>query len=88
MLPTNPLWIAGSTRWTTRVSLNPDSVVLHHQICPTYDLKLNCVRASLSDTMQSLISFRKSTPPQNLQLNILIIDSQQQIDDFVSELTF
>ena len=32
---------------------------------------------TLSDTMYLLISFRKSTPPQNRQLNILISNSKQ-----------
>jgi len=31
----------------------------------------------LSDTMYSLISFRKSTPPHNRQLDILISNSKQ-----------
>ena len=31
----------------------------------------------LSDTMHSSISFRKSTPPQNRQLNLLISNSKQ-----------
>ena len=35
-----------------------------------------------------LISFRKSTPPQKRQLNILIRNSNQSVDDFVGELTF
>jgi len=38
--------------------------------------------------MYLLISFRKSTPPQNRQLNILVSDSKQKVDDFVGELTF
>ena len=36
----------------------------------------------------SLISLRKSTPPQNRQLNILISNSEQCVDDFVGGLTF
>ena len=44
--------------------------------------------AGLSDTMYLLISFRKSTSPQNRQLNILISTSKQLVDDFVGELTF
>ena len=31
---------------------------------------------------------RKSTPPQNLQLNVLISSGEQLFDDFVGELTF
>ena len=31
----------------------------------------------LSDTMYSIISLKKSTPPQNGQLNVLIINSKQ-----------
>ena len=42
----------------------------------------------LSDTIYSLDGFRKSTPPQNCQLLVLIRDSKQQFDDFVGELTF
>ena len=42
----------------------------------------------LSDTMYSSISSRESTPPQNHQLNILISNSEKQVDDFVGELTF
>jgi hypothetical protein len=38
--------------------------------------------------MYILISFRKSTPQQNRQLNILIGNSKQQVDDLVGELTF
>ena len=37
----------------------------------------------LSDTMYLLIDFRKSTPPQNRQLDISISNSEQQVDDFV-----
>ena len=33
-----------------------------------------------------IIGFRKSTPPQNRQLMILI--SEQRVDDFVGKLTF
>ena len=44
--------------------------------------------ASLSDTMCLLISFRKSTPPQNLQQDLLGSSSKQQVHDFVAELTF
>ena len=43
---------------------------------------------TLSDTMYLLISFRKSTPPQNRQLNILIGNSKRSVDEFVGELTF
>ena len=42
----------------------------------------------LSDTMCLLISIRKSTPQQNRQLDILISNSEQQVDHFVGELTF
>jgi hypothetical protein len=44
--------------------------------------------AILSDTMYVLISFRKSIPQQNRQLQILISSSKQKVDDFVGELTF
>jgi len=42
----------------------------------------------LFDTMYLSISFRKSRPPQNRRLNVLMSNSQQQVDDFVGELTF
>ena len=42
---------------------------------------------SLSHIMHSLITFRKSTPQQNRQINISISNSKQQVDDFVRELT-
>jgi len=38
--------------------------------------------------MYLLISFRKSTFPQNRQFDILISKSEQQVDNFVWELTF
>ena len=40
-----------------------------------------------SDTKYWSISLRKSTPPQNCQLDILIGHSKQYLDDFVRELT-
>ena len=43
---------------------------------------------NLSYTTCWSISFRKSTPPQNRQLNISISHSKQYIDDFVEDLTF
>ena len=42
---------------------------------------------TLYDTLCLSISFRKSTPPQNRQLEFLISNSKQQVDDFVGELT-
>ena len=42
----------------------------------------------LSDTMHLSISFRKSNPPQNRQLDSLISINRQQVDGFVEELTF
>ena len=36
----------------------------------------------------SLISFRKSTPPQNRQCNFSISNTKQSVDDFEGELTF
>ena len=44
--------------------------------------------ACLSGTLYSVISFRKSTSPQNRQLNIKISTSKQSVDYFVGELTF
>ena len=41
-----------------------------------------------SDTLYLSVSFRESTPPQNRQLNISISDSEEQVDDFLGELTF
>ena len=43
--------------------------------------------APISDTVYYLICLRKSTPPQNRQLNIPIIKIQQQVDNFVGGLT-
>ena len=43
---------------------------------------------TLLDTMYLLISFRRSTPPQNCQLHILIRNSERYIDDFVGKWTF
>ena len=43
---------------------------------------------TLSDRMYLLISFRKSTPPQNRQLNILISSYTEQVDGFGGGLTF
>jgi len=34
----------GTTRWSTKVSLGPDSGVLRDQICTTQGPKVNCVR--------------------------------------------
>ena len=34
------------------------------------------------------IRSRKSTPPQNRQLDMFISDGKQQVDDFMGELTF
>ena len=42
----------------------------------------------LSHGIYLLISFRKSIPAQNRQLNVLISKSKQEVDDFVGELTF
>ena len=42
----------------------------------------------LSGTMYLSISFIKSTPPQNRQLDIMISNSKQVVDDLVVELTF
>ena len=38
--------------------------------------------------MYRLNGFRKSTPPQNRQLIVLIGKNEQRVDDFVGELTF
>ena len=38
--------------------------------------------------MYSLNGYSKSTPPQNRRITVSISDSQQQVDDFVAELTF
>ena len=53
------------------------------------EAKATLERAVISShSMNLLIRFRKSTPPQNRQLNVLIGNSKQQVDDFVGELTF
>ena len=39
-------------------------------------------------TIYLSISFLKSIPPHNRQLDTLIRSSSQQVDDFVGELTF
>ena len=38
---------------------------------------------NLSDTMYVFIGLRKSTPPQNRQLDIWISENEQQVDHFV-----
>jgi len=43
---------------------------------------------SLSHKMYLLISFRKSTPPQNRQLIVYYYQLKYQVDGFVGELTF
>ena len=45
-------------------------------------------RAVLSHRMYSSISFRKSTPPQNRQLKILLSNCKHQVEDLVGESTF
>ena len=45
-------------------------------------------RESLSNTIYLSITFRKSTAPPKLQLDLLISNSEQKNDDFVGELTF
>ena len=42
----------------------------------------------LSDTMFLLISFSKSTPQQNRQVGILMIDGNQNVDDFGAGVDF
>ena len=42
----------------------------------------------LSGRFFSLISLRRSTPPQNYRVTIPISDSEQYVDNFVGELTF
>ena len=42
----------------------------------------------LSDTMHLSFSFRKATPPQNRQLDILISNGNQYVNDFVGDFTF
>ena len=43
---------------------------------------------NLSDTMYLSMSFRKSTPPENRQLNVSISNSKQLVDDCVGKVTF
>jgi hypothetical protein len=42
----------------------------------------------LFDTMYLLISFRKSTPPQNRQLIVYYYNIKNQVDGFARDLTF
>ena len=42
----------------------------------------------LSDTIFLLISFRKSTSPQDRQQDLSTSNSEQRVDDFMEELTF
>ena len=42
---------------------------------------------NLSHIMYQLDGFRKSSPPQNRQLVVLISKNKQQVDDLVGELT-
>jgi hypothetical protein len=42
----------------------------------------------LSDAIYLLLSFRKSTPPHNRQLNVSISDRKRQVDDCTGDLTF
>jgi hypothetical protein len=44
--------------------------------------------ATLSHTMYASKDFRKSTPPRNRQLHVLISNSKQQVGDFVGGVTF
>ena len=46
------------------------------------------IRTLLSHTMHRADGLRKSTPPQNRQLNFSISNSKYEVDDFVGELTF
>ena len=48
---------------------------------------MNALPGPLSDKMYLSFSFRKSTPPQNRQLIILIGNSKQQVGNFVGEST-
>jgi len=54
---------------------------------PDYILRTGAL-PSLSHGMYLLLSFRRSPPPQNRKLDILISDSKQKVDDFMGELTF
>ena len=44
--------------------------------------------AILSATMYQSISFRKSSPPHDRQLDMLISNGKQQVDNYWGELTF
>ena len=48
--------------------------------------KVPALRTS-SDTTYLSMSFKKSAPPQNRQLNIVISNRHQEVDDFAEELT-
>ena len=58
------------------------------EVRPPFAFRCRARMANLSDTIDLLISFRTSTPPQNRQLDILVSNSEQQVDNFVGELTF
>ena len=76
-----PLWVG---RYPKRLGVGERcSLVFCHDL-----MHLPIRISSLSDTIHLLISFRKATPPQNRQLNILISNAKQQVDDCVGELTF
>ena len=52
------------------------------------DVKYGRSSTLSSRTMYSLDGFRKSPPPQNRQLIVLISTSERPVKDFVGELTF
>jgi hypothetical protein len=52
------------------------------------ELRVQDIYGRTSDTTYLSIGFRKSTPSQNIDLNILIRNSQQSVENNVGELTF
>ena len=75
-------------------SKNEDGIPPHRDLCGRTPARASARRSGAkssvteisSDTMHLSISFRKSSPPQNCQLSILISSNNQQVDDFGGEL--
>jgi hypothetical protein len=71
--------------WEEGVSYERDTSVLSPN--SALRMALNSMLVS-SDTMNSFISFRKSAPAQNRQLDILISNNEQYFEFFWRDLTF
>ena len=82
-----------SSAWTADAGGDVTQDVTGRDVTPGRDvLRVSCValpsRLETYRTHSFTDLFRKSTPPQNSQLNISISNSKQQVDDFVNESTF